>query len=83
MAKVEIEIVRTVEITREEKVVLELDVPKDILDDPDGDFGLLDWVDTQMKITGSAARNAGDAAGWDIEDEDESIEYSEANNLSE
>ena len=83
MAKVEIEIFRTVEITREEKVVLELDVPQDILDDPHGDFGLLDWVDGQMKITGSAACTAGDDAAWDIEDESVSIEYSEASNLSE
>ena len=84
MPKVEIEIMRTVETRREETATLELDVPQDILDDPHGDFGLLDWVDAQMAITCSDARKAADSADWDITDEDDlSIEYNEANNLSE
>lgn len=85
MPKIEVEILRTVTITREENVTLELNVPKTVIDDG----GELDWVDQVMEKqlhdmtpTEKAAHRALTAAEWDIADEDHSVQYDEANNLS-
>jgi hypothetical protein len=77
--KAEIEILAQVEITRDVAAIVELDVPKRVLDDPDE---LHDWVEEQMKDTkGEVFKTV--TAAWDITDEDESISYNEVNNLSE
>lgn len=75
MPKTKIEISRQVEICRDEKVTVEVDVPAHILDDPDE---LFDWVEGQMNsTTGNELSNAVTAAGWDQEIPDENIEYTE------
>lgn len=82
MPKVEIEIMRTVTVTREESVVIELDVPKRVLDDEEVDS----WVDNLMDrdddkaLIGREKANyqAVKDAEWDVNDEDESIQYDEA-----
>jgi hypothetical protein len=77
MPMAEIEILRTVEITRDESAILQLDVPQHILDDPDE---LYDWVEEEMNKPDSEVRQAVDAV-WETTDENESIEYNEVNNL--
>ncbi len=82
MPKVEIEILRTVTITREESAVVELNVPKRVLDDEE----VLSWVDEIMDKDDDGTLTATDkavyetvtTAEWDPSDEDESIEYNEA-----
>lgn len=85
MPKIEVEILRTVTITREENTTLELNVPKSFIDDGEE----LDWIDQVMEKAlqdmtpmEKAAHRALTTAEWDVADEDESIEYDEANNLS-
>lgn len=82
MAKAEIEIRRTVTITREESARVTVDVPQDILDDPDGDFGLHDWAEAELKITSSELAKA-TLSNWDHVDEDESSEIDEVINHDE
>jgi hypothetical protein len=85
MPKIEVEILRTVTITREESATVELNVPKSVIDDGEE----LDWIDQIMEKR-SEERKAGEKAvvkaladaDWDVNDEDESTEYDEANNLS-
>jgi len=86
MPKVEIEILRTVRITRKESAVVELDVPKQVLDDEE----VLGWVDEIMEkdddgtltATDRAVYEAVTGAEWDASDEDESIEYNDAYTVS-
>jgi hypothetical protein len=82
MAKTEIEIRRTVTITREESVTVTVDVPQDILDNPDDVFRLDDWVEAQLKITGSELLTA-TLGNWDQISEDEEIEIDEVINHDE
>ena len=85
MPKVQVEILRTVTVTREESAIVELNVPKSVIDD----CGELDWIDQIMEKrpedrTGgekSVAKALTDA-DWDVSDEDESTEYNEATDLS-
>lgn len=86
MANAEIEIFRTVTVVREENATVELDIPKRILDDEEA----LSWIDAIMEKDfdslspkEKAVYEAVTGAEWDVADEDESIEYNEANNLSE
>jgi hypothetical protein len=82
MTTVEIEIKREVTITREESVTVEVDIPQEVLDDPDPDV-LFDWVEERMKSpTGSEVSNAATAAGWENLNEDEDIEYTEVTHLT-
>lgn len=70
MPKVEVEILRTVTITRDESCVVELDIPKSVLKDGRE----ADWVAEQGDIEDSpVARALGDAE-WDAT-EDEDVEY--------
>lgn len=82
MPKVEIEIMRTVTVTREESAVVELDVPKRVIDEGD----VVSWVDDIMEkpyesmTSGETAVHAAvTGAEWDPSDEGEEIEYNEAN----
>ncbi len=77
MPKVNVEILRTVTITREENVVVELVVPKRVLDDED----VISWVDEQVEAQNATVTELLDKAEWDVADEDESIEYNEATAL--
>lgn len=93
MPKVEIEIMRTVTVTREESVVVELDVPQSVLDgEHEGvEIGVVDWVDGIMakcEVTASltdedrAVRKALDTAAWDVTDNHEYVEYNDAYELN-
>lgn len=80
--KVEVEILRTVTVTRSESAIVELGVPKSVLDNAD----VTSWVDEvmgksddgTMTIKEKAVYEAVDGAEWYVNDEDESIEYDEA-----
>lgn len=81
MPKVEVEILRTVTITREENVTVELNVPQQVLNDGD----VVGWVDRltegsedKLSAKDKALRAAITGAEWEVSDEDESIEYNEA-----
>lgn len=81
MPKVDIEIIRTLTITREESVSVELDVPKRILDEEE----VVSWIDEIMEkgedsLTDEekAVRKELTEADWDVTDEDEAAEYNEA-----
>lgn len=77
MPKREIEILRTVTITREESVIIVVDVPKRVLKDEE----VFEWADVELKKEGTALRTLADAADWDLNDEDESEEIDEINDL--
>lgn len=86
MPKVQVEILRTVNVTRSESVVVELPVPKRVLDDCD----VVTWVDQIMEKDEDAMTaqekkvyEAVDGADWEVSDEDESVEYDEAYDLNE
>lgn len=80
MPKIELEILRRVETTRDESVVVEVNVPKSVVDDLDD---LHDWVKTQLDSGISPLTHAVRAEGWTTNDEDETVEIDEVNNLSE
>lgn len=85
MPKVELEILRTVTITREESIIVEVDVPAEELGE-DGD--LLGWVDQQMdttvtEVSDSVLRAAIGEELWAVNDEDETYEYDDVTNFSE
>lgn len=71
----QIEIKRTVTVTREETVTVDVDVPQSILDNPDDHFGVDDWVEAQLKIPNSDLSEAVQG-NWDqdIDDEDYDID---------
>ncbi len=82
MPEIEIEIQRTVTITREESVVVTVDVPTRVTDNEE----VLDWVDDimeksveSMTAKEKAVYETVTGAAWDPSDEDETIEYHEAN----
>jgi hypothetical protein len=83
MPKVEIEILRTVTIERDQNVVIEVDVPKQVLDDGE----VLDFIDEIMEHSADspalsakqkAIHKAVTEADWETADETEEIEYNEA-----
>lgn len=82
MPKVEIEIMRTVVITREEGAMVELDVPQAVLDDND----VLSWVaeimdkddDGTLTEQDREVYEAVTGAEWDVSDEGETAEYDDA-----
>lgn len=85
MPVVELEILRTVTITREESIIVEVDVPAEELGE-DGD--LLGWVDQQMdttvtEVSDSVLRAAIGEELWAVNDEDETYEYDDVTNFSE
>ena len=84
MPKIEVEILRTVTVTREENVIAELDVPKRVLDDGD----VVGWIDEimeknyeSMSPKEKAVHAEITCAEWDVADEDESVEYNEATEI--
>jgi hypothetical protein len=82
MARTELEIRRTVTVETEEIVTVVVDVPQSILDNPDADFGLHDWVEGQLKVAGSdLAKQADDPMNGFVEDETVSWEIDEVSNL--
>lgn len=82
MPQAEIQIRRTVTITREEDVTVNVDIPQNILDDPDADFAVDDWVEGQLKIHNSAL-SAAVLGNWDLTDEYEDYEIDEVNCMEE
>lgn len=74
MPQTEIEIKRTVTITRDEEATITVDVPQDVLDGDHEGFELTDWVEGQMKIRNSEVSVAV-SGNWvqDIDDEDYEI----------
>lgn len=68
-----IEIKRTVTITREESIEVDVDIPDHILDDEADPDELADWVGAQMKIDDSQLSQA-TKASWDVLDEDPDYE---------
>jgi hypothetical protein len=79
MPKANIEIKRQVEITRDEAVTIEVDVPQHILDD---EFDLHDWIVDRMKsTTGNEVSNEVTRVGWDHIDEDETEDYTEVTHI--
>ena len=82
MPKVNIEILRTVEITRDERIEVEVDVPAHLLGD-DAEFDALEnWADVELKKTDSELTQAC-VGNWDTDDESESVEINEVINLDE
>ena len=77
MPKIEVEIQRTVTVTREESATIELDVPQHILD---GD--LHDWFERRNGVATSAVHRAVAEVEWEVHDEDETIEYDSVTDLS-
>jgi hypothetical protein len=82
MPKINIEILRTVEITRDERIEVEVEVPAHLLGE-DAEFDALEnWVDAELKKTDSELTRAC-VSSWDIDDESESVEINEVTNLDE
>jgi hypothetical protein len=81
MPKVEIEVRRTVETTREESIIVEVDVPSHILDLAD-DEELHDWVVQQSKYKSSEVTRAFTGA-WDVLDNRDDVTYDEVMLLDE
>jgi hypothetical protein len=77
MPKVNLEILRTVEITRDERIEVEVDVPGYILADSDA---LYDWVEAGLEKTDSELTQA-TVGNWEIADESENISYDEVTRL--
>ena len=85
MPKTEIEIFRTRTVTYDESVVVELDVPKSVLNEGD----VLSWVDNimtaderELSAAEKKVRSSIDVADWEPSDEDESSDYTEAIDIS-
>lgn len=82
--KIEIEILRTATITRDESLIVEVDVPEHVLED-----GVLeDWVDLQLDADRtpedrSVVRKAIGEKEWDVNNKDECFEIQDVVNLSE
>lgn len=77
MAKVKLEILRTLEITREERVEVDVDVPADILADP---IKLDEWVEEQLDDAESELSQAS-VRNWEGSDEREDTTIDEVNVL--
>lgn len=77
MAKVNLEILRTLEITREERVEVDVDVPADILADP---IKLDEWVEEQLDDAESELSQAS-VRNWEGSDEREDTTIDEVNVL--
>ena len=86
MPKIEVEILRTVTVTREEKTTVELDVPQSVIDDGEE----VDWIDTIMDKDDDGTLTQEDrdvyeainGAEWDVSDEGETVQYDEAYSLT-
>lgn len=82
MPKVEVEIMRTVTITREESAVVELEVPKRVLADEEVDSWLAEVMDKDddgtLTANDRAVYEAVNGADWDASDEGETAEYTDA-----
>jgi hypothetical protein len=73
MPKTEIEILRTVNVRREESITVTVDAPQYVLDDVDE---LHDWAEKQLENRDSELAKACEN-NWDVQDEDESVEIDE------
>lgn len=84
MPKVELEIMRTVTVTREESVIVEVDVPKRVLADGDETCWVIEQLDKNITPKDkSVLLKAIGEMSWDVNDEDESFEIDDVTNLSE
>lgn len=77
MSKVNLEILRTMEITREERIEVEVDVPDRVLGDP---VELHEWVEAQLDKTDSALTQAC-VGNWEVSDETENPSIDQVINL--
>lgn len=77
MPKVNLEILRTMEITREERIEVEVDVPAKVLGDPDK---LHEWVEEQLGKVDSDLTQAC-VGNWEAADEDEDVTIDQVINL--
>lgn len=77
MPKVNLEILRTVEITRDERIEVEVEVPASILADPDK---LHEWVEEQLDKTDSDLTQAS-VNNWEVVDETENPSIDQVINL--
>lgn len=82
MPKVNIEILRTVEITRDERVEVEVEVPAHLLGDDAAFDALETWADEELKKEDSELTRA-TTGNWDTDDESESVTINEVVNLDE
>lgn len=82
MPKVNIEILRTVEVTRDERIEVEVEVPAHLLGDNAAFDALESWVDEELKKEDSELTRA-TAGNWETDDETESVEINEVTNLDE
>lgn len=82
MPRIEIEIRGERIITVDEVINVVVDVPQDILDGDNPDYGLQDWVETQLAIAGSPlSEAANDDVNVTVEDETTDFEISEVHDL--
>lgn len=81
MPKVNIEILRTVEVTRDERVEVEVEVPARLLGDDAAFDALENWVDEELKKDGELLRAT--TGNWETDDETESFTINEVTNLDE
>lgn len=82
MPRTEIEIQAERVTTETEVINVVVDVPQDILDGDNPDYGLQDWVETQMAIAGSPLSEAvNNDVNVTVEDEEVTFEISEVHDL--
>jgi len=83
MATINIEILRTVEVTRDERIEVEVDVPAHLLAE-DAEFDALEnWVDAELKKADSELTRAC-VGNWETDNEDpENVTINEVTNLDE
>lgn len=77
MPKVNLEILRTMEITREERIEVEVDVPDRVLGDP---VELHEWVEEQLDKVDSDLTQAC-VGNWEVADETENPSIDQVINL--
>lgn len=77
MPKVNLEILRTMEITRDERIEVEVDVPAKVLGDPDK---LHEWVEEQLDKVDSDLTQAC-VGNWEVADATENSSIDEVVNL--
>lgn len=80
MPKVNLEILRTVEISRDERIEVEVEVPEHLLGEDADLYALENWVEEELKKTGSDLTQAC-VGNWDLDDETETVEINEVTNL--
>ncbi len=80
MPEIEVEIFRTVEITRDESCTVTVDVPQRVIDEDELHYWIVEKLEA---VAPNDVKKAVNNTGWEVDDEDEPvIEYTEVHDIS-